>query len=315
MKRFLILLAAVSLSLGATKNPRLAYIEKYSSLAVLEMQRSGVPASITLAQALVESGAGESPLAVYANNHFGIKCHNDWQGKKYYKDDDRLQECFRSYDSVEDSYRAHSDFLRARDRYKSLFELDPTDYKAWAKGLKRAGYATDPDYAVKLINLIEDFQLYRFDQDVQVQVPTPKELETAREVPVEERSNLRYRESVTLPLSRPVYELNGVRFVLSIEGETYSSIAEANGLFLKEILRFNDLDSEQPMEPGTRVYISRKQKEGAYGLGVYVVDREDETLWEISQRFAIQLGKLRLYNAFRGGAPLEPGDAVLLRKP
>ena len=315
MKRILILAAALLPLLCAAQNPRQAYIEKYAVLAVSEMQRTGVPASITLAQGLVESGAGASPLAVHANNHFGIKCHNDWTGKKYYKDDDQVRECFRAYASVEDSFRAHSDFLRARDRYKGLFDLEPTDYKAWAKGLKRAGYATDPAYATKLINLIEDFQLYRFDQDVQVGIPTPRELETPREVPAAEVRDPRYKESVTLSLARPVYEQNGVRFVRAIEGETLQTIADSYGLFLRELLRYNDLEQEIPLDPGTVVYIARKKTEAAYGIGKYVVDREGETLWELSQRFAIQLKKLRLYNAFRGGAPLEPGDTVLLRKP
>ena len=313
MKRLLFLVAAAWLALGAV-NPRQAYIEKYSALAVSEMQRTGVPASITLAQAIVESGAGQSPLAVQANNHFGIKCHNDWTGKKFYKDDEQVQECFRVYASVEESYRAHSDFLRARDRYKDLFDLDPTDYKAWAKGLKRAGYATDPAYATKLIDLIEDFHLDRFDRGVTVEVPTPNELETPREVSADASLNPRYKESVTLSLARPVYEQNGVRFVRAIEGETYSSIAEDNDLFLREILRYNDVDQDDLLDPGTVVYIERKKPEAAYGLGKYVVDREGETLWEISQRFAIQLKKLQLYNSFRGGAPLEPGDTVLLRK-
>jgi LysM repeat protein len=313
MKRLLILVCAAALALGAGSNPRLSYIEKYAALAVSEMQRAGVPASITLAQALVESGAGQSPLAVYANNHFGIKCHNDWTGKKYYKDDDKDKECFRAYASVEESYRAHSDFLRARDRYKSLFDLDPTDYKAWARGLKRAGYATDPDYANKLINLIEDFGLDRYDRGVEVEVPTPNELETPRELVPESLRDARYRESVSLSLVRPVYEQNGVRFVRAIEGESYSSIADSYGLFLREILRFNDVDKDEILDPGTPVYIAHKNAEGV--VGKYVVDREGETLWEISQRFGIQLKKLRLYNAFRGAAPLEPGDTVLLRKP
>ena len=311
MKRIAILLAAAALALGASQNPRLAYIEKYSALAVSEMQRTGVPASITLAQALLESGAGQSPLALHANNHFGIKCHNDWTGRKYYKDDEQLRECFRSYASVEESYQAHSDFLRARDRYKDLFDLDPTDYKAWARGLRRAGYATDPDYAGKLINLIEDYGLDRFDRGVEVTVPTPNELESPRVV----TPDARFRESVSLSLTRPVYEQNGVRFVSAVEGESYSSIAEEFGLFLREILRFNDVEADAMLDPGTVVYIDRKKSEAAYGLGKYVVDREGETLWEISQRFAIQLKKLRLYNAFRGDAPLEEGDTILLRKP
>ncbi|MDO4998929.1 MAG: glucosaminidase domain-containing protein [Bacteroidales bacterium] len=314
MKRLLILIAALCPVLCAGQNPRQAYIEKYSALAVSEMQRTGVPASITLAQGIVESGAGQSPLAVHANNHFGIKCHNDWTGKKYYKDDEQVQECFRAYASVEESYRAHSDFLRARDRYKGLFDLDPTDYKGWARGLKRAGYATDPAYATKLIDLIEDFGLDRFDRDVAVEVAPPKELETPRQVAPEALRDTRYRESVTLSLVRPVFEQNGVRFVRAIEGETYSSIAEDFGLFTREILRFNDVDKDVLLDPGTVVYIARKKAEAPYGIGKYVIDREGETLWEISQRFAIQLGKLRLYNAYLGGKPLEPGDTVLLRK-
>ena len=314
MKRLLILIAALCPVLCSGQNPRQAYIEKYSALAVSEMQRTGVPASITLAQGIVESGAGQSPLAVHANNHFGIKCHNDWTGKKYYKDDEQVQECFRAYASVEESYRAHSDFLRARDRYKGLFDLDPTDYKGWARGLKRAGYATDPAYATKLIDLIEDFGLDRFDRDVAVEVAPPKELETPRQVAPEALRDTRYRESVTLSLVRPVFEQNGVRFVRAIEGETYSSIAEDFGLFTREILRFNDVDKDALLDPGTVVYIARKKAEAPYGIGKYVIDREGETLWEISQRFAIQLGKLRLYNAYLGGKPLEPGDTVLLRK-
>ena len=163
MKRLILLLVAAVVLLGATPNTRLAYIEQYAPLAVSEMQRTGVPASITLAQALVESGAGSSPLARHANNHFGIKCHNDWTGEKYYKDDDLVHECFRAFPSAEDSFRAHSDFLRDRAHYRSLFELDPTDYKGWAHGLKQAGYATDPHYAGKLIKVIEDYELYRYD--------------------------------------------------------------------------------------------------------------------------------------------------------
>ena len=163
MKRILFLLVVAWLALGAGKNPRLAYIDQYASLAVREMQRTGVPASITLAQGMLESGAGLSPLAVQAHNHFGLKCHNDWKGEKFFYDDETPDECFRVYPTVEDSYRAHSDFLRGRERYKDLFDLDPTDYKGWARGLRRAGYATDPGYATKLINIIEDFQLYRYD--------------------------------------------------------------------------------------------------------------------------------------------------------
>ena len=240
MKRILLLLAAAVLFVGAAKNPRQTYIDKYYPLAVLEMQRTGVPASITLAQGLLESGAGQSPLATVAHNHFGMKCHNDWAGDTFFKDDDKEKECFRAYPTDEDSYRAHSDFLRGRERYKSLFELDPTDYKGWAHGLRRAGYATDSGYATKLINLIEDFQLYKYDTMTEDDLPAgtvaslaaapatepepaaetvterpaePVRPKTVREVPEERPVTPAvvlqpedYKESVSLSLERPVYK-------------------------------------------------------------------------------------------------------------
>lgn len=146
-----------------SSTPQVIYVEKYAALAIDEMYRSGVPASITLAQGLLESRYGLSELATKGNNHFGIKCHNNWQGGKVYHDDDAKGECFRKYDSPEESFRDHSDFLRYRDRYKFLFDLEVNDYKGWAHGLKKAGYATDPAYPAKLIKLIEDYKLYKFD--------------------------------------------------------------------------------------------------------------------------------------------------------
>lgn len=149
-------------SASAALSIQQSYIATYAATAVREMYRSGVPASITLAQGLLESGAGQSSLAVKGKNHFGIKCHN-WAGSKMYWDDDAPNECFRAYSDADESFRDHSDFLRYSDRYKSLFDLKVTDYKGWAYGLKKAGYATDPDYASKLIRYVEDYQLYKFD--------------------------------------------------------------------------------------------------------------------------------------------------------
>ena len=280
MKRILLLLAAVVLFPGAAMNPRQAYIEQFYPLAVLEMQRTGVPASITLAQALLESGAGKSPLATLANNHFGMKCHSDWTGEKYFKDDDRPDECFRVYPSAEESYRAHSDFLRERERYQSLFELDPTDYKGWAKGLRRAGYATDPGYANKLITLIEDFQLYEYDKMTEDDLPAsvvaeiapvtervieepvapvqqPEQKEPARvQRPAEPSVTVRtapYRETVSLSLSREILRMNGVRYVRAIEGESWASLAAEYHLSEKQLLRFNDLAAPTALQPGTMV--------------------------------------------------------------
>ena len=209
MRRLLILLLAALPVLVAAQTPQLDYIAKYSALAVSEMQRTGVPASITLAQGLLESGAGLSPLAVHANNHFGMKCHNDWDGETFYKDDDASQECFRAYRTAEESFVAHSDFLRNRSRYASLFELEPTDYKGWAQGLKKAGYATDPAYATKLIKQIEDYQLDRYDhpeEAIAVGGPAKPEAKPAPEPKPKPKQELKqpeeavFNEEIILPI-------------------------------------------------------------------------------------------------------------------
>lgn len=206
MRRLLILLLAALPVLAAAQTPQLDYIAKYSALAVSEMQRTGVPASITLAQGLVESGAGLSPLAVHANNHFGMKCHNDWDGETFYKDDDTAQECFRAFRTAEESFKAHSDFLRNRPRYASLFELEPTDYKGWARGLKKAGYATDPAYAAKLIKQIEDFQLDRFDRLEEAgatdgpKTETKSEPEPQPEPELKQPEETAFNEEIVLPI-------------------------------------------------------------------------------------------------------------------
>jgi len=155
------------------------YIYQYKNIAQFEMQQHGVPASITLAQGILESGAGSGDLTQRANNHFGIKCHN-WKGEKVYHDDDKKQECFRKYTNPADSFRDHSLFLSGRNRYASLFKLNPKDYKGWAKGLRKAGYATDPKYPSKLISLIERYQLYQYDSVVRNSTPTatPKSQKT-----------------------------------------------------------------------------------------------------------------------------------------
>lgn len=347
MKRILLLLAAAVLFVGAAKNPRQTYIDKYYPLAVLEMQRTGVPASITLAQGLLESGAGQSPLATVAHNHFGMKCHNDWAGDTFFKDDDKEKECFRAYPTDEDSYRAHSDFLRGRERYKSLFELDPTDYKGWAHGLRRAGYATDSGYATKLINLIEDFQLYKYDTMTEDDLPAgavaslaaapatepepaaetvterpaePVRPKTVREVPEERPATpavvLRpedYKESVSLSLERPVYTTNGVRYIRAVEGESWASLAAEYRLSVKQLLRYNDLERPTALEPGARVYLERKKPQASDST-LYEVDQDGRTLWDISQMFGIQLKKLMAYNRFPANMVLEEGDTVILRK-
>lgn len=314
MKRLLLVLMTVLLSIGAAKNPKLDYIDKYSDLSIKEMKRTGVPASITLAQGILESNAGQSVLATKGNNHFGIKCHNDWRGKTMKMDDNAPKECFRVYPNAEASFRDHSDFLRSRDRYKSLFELKQTDYKGWARGLKKAGYATDPGYADKLITLIEDYELYRFDKGVKVSVKPPLEIEEPKVVQLEPRPGMKYQESVTFSTARKVYSQNGVPFVYAEAGETYASIAASNGLFLKELLKFNDYEQEVALEPGTMVYLARKKAQGPVGVNKYVVEKDGETLRDIAQRFGIRYAALQKLNIVLYGKTLEEGDTVILRK-
>jgi hypothetical protein len=167
MKKFLLILLIISPVLLVAQSKTESYISKYSSIAVDEMEKYGIPASITLAQGILESGNGESRLATEGNNHFGIKCHSNWSGKTIIEDDDEKGECFRKYDKVTDSYRDHSLFLTERGRYSFLFEYKKSDYKKWAKGLKKAGYATNPNYPTLLIDLIERYELYTYDKGEQ----------------------------------------------------------------------------------------------------------------------------------------------------
>ncbi len=302
----LVFLLVTAASPGAYQN----YIHKYSSIAVSEMKRTGVPASITLAQGLVESAAGESTLASKSNNHFGIKCHSDWKGRKTYLDDDKAGECFRVYSNAAASFKDHSDFLRYQDRYKSLFDLDPTDYEGWARGLKKAGYATDPKYAEKLIKVIEDYELYKYDSTQADELPEPPlAIEQAVEV-----LPAAAREEVRFSLSRDVFQINGVTCVYAVEGDTYQSLANANSLFLGEILRFNDLRYDEPLKAGEVVYLQPKKRQAARGLSKYIAGDGGESLRDISQRFGVKLAALCSLNGLREDArPLE-GDTIRLRR-
>lgn len=306
MKRLILALTALLLLTSAVIPAYESYIKKYADTAVREMHRSGVPASITLAQGLLESNAGQSTLAVNANNHFGIKCHNDWKGKRYLHDDDARNECFRVYANADQSFTDHSDFLRFQDRYKGLFELKTTDYKGWARGLKKAGYATDPAYAEKLIRIIEEYGLYRYDTGVDIP-ETPLELEKAVEITSD------FKEEYRFPLNRSVFQRNGVPFVIATAGDSYASIAKANNLFLREILSFNDAPSGAVLVPGETVYLHAKKNKAARGVDKYVVGDEGESLRDISQKFAVKLSAIvKLNHLPRNHVPQE-GDTILLR--
>ena len=297
----------------AQKMTRAQYIEKYADIAVREMKATGIPASITLAQGCLESGNGNSTLATKGNNHFGIKCHNNWKGKTIRHDDETKNECFRSYPNADESFRDHSDFLRYRDRYAFLFDLEPTDYKGWAYGLQKAGYATAKTYATSLIQIIEENQLYRYDQLDAVArkelPPTPMEAEKSTLF-----KPLPGHKLYTASLSREIRTTNGVPWIKARQGDTYASLAKEYNLFTAEILRFNDRTRKVPLHEGEVVYLEAKKRESARNLDKHVVE-EGETMRDLAQRYAVKMKKLYQYNQLRAGTEPEPGTILLLHKP
>lgn len=309
MRKLAMILALSFAFLAAGDSPYENYIKKYSKIAVSEMKRTGVPASITLAQGLLESAAGNSELAVKGNNHFGIKCHNNWEGKTILHDAEEDNECFRAYKNAEDSFRDHSDFLRFQNRYKSLFDLGPSDYRGWAEGLRKAGYATDPKYPQKLIKLIEEYDLARFDSGVVPEVESPTVIEAPKPAPAG------YRENVRISLSRPVFVQNGVPFVYSVEGESFRDIAVSNGLFTGELLRFNDVRADGPLAGGIPVYLAPKKNTAAPGADKYIAGPDDDAgLWEISQKYGVKLSALCKMNRVQADYVPSEGDVLVLRK-
>jgi LysM repeat protein len=275
-----------------TLNPTYqAYIEKFHAIAIKQQKEHGIPASIILAQGLLESGAGRGILATEANNHFGIKCH-DWTGKKIYKDDDEKNECFRKYRHAEESYEDHSLFLVNRPRYSSLFLLNPTDYVSWAHGLKAAGYATDPAYAQKLINLIERYSLHQYDIEKKGLFATKTDLQTQSE--------------------RRIYKSNYLRIVVATDDDTYASLAEELKISEKRLRKHNEVGTETQLKKGDIVYLSKKKKTAARANHIHVV-QPGETLYGISQIYGIQLINLYKMNdiPFTQGAYI--GQIIKLR--
>lgn len=280
---------------------RSEYFEIYGALAVNEMHRSGVPASITLAQGALESADGNSRLARNANNHFGIKCHNDWNGRKTFQDDDARNECFRKYPSVEESYRDHSEYLRSKQRYAFLFEFDPTDYKAWARGLKKAGYATSPTYADALIRIIEEYDLHTYDTKDGAARPGYR------------RSRHNDAKEAAIAATRPLLERNRVKYIVAQPGDTYESLARELGKLEREIPRYNDADLDDTIRAGEVVYIQPKRNKAEPGKKVHTV-KKGESLYSISQLYAIRLSSLSSMNQLPLNKQPAPGTGIFLRK-
>lgn len=301
-KVFIISIFLVSWT-GIHAQDQTAYIRKYQDLAIAEMMRTGIPASIKLAQAILESNCGQSELACKANNHFGIKCGGSWNGKAFHKEDDDysngklVKSCFREFDSVRDSYIAHSDFLAdpgKTGRYGSLFLLDRADYKGWAKGLSKAGYATDPQYANRLIEIIEKYELFRFDNEY--------EHILASDAPP---------SSSAVQL---VKYTNDVKYTRALQGDNALSVARRNGMSVSQLMRYNENieRKDQALEVGERVYLEPKKSKN-HGKQKYHVLKEGEDLADISSLYGIKLESLLKRNGLKKNEVPAPKQKIMLK--
>lgn len=277
-------LLILSNSIFGQEISRKEYIEKYSSLAIIQMHQYKIPASITLAQGILESNHGNSRLATKANNHFGIKCHG-WEGKKIFADDDKKNECFRNYKNVLESFVDHSLFLNKYSRYEFLFDYKITDYKSWAKGLKKAGYATNSKYPELLIKIIEENKLYQFDRE-----KIDKNLMSGK---------------------RNIYmHPNKIKYVISQNQETYEKIAKSLNIKLKQILKYNDDNKLSVLNVGTKVFIQPKRNRSKQRI--HVVNK-GEDLRSISQTYGIKMKSLKKRNELILKNGLNNGDKLRLR--
>jgi LysM repeat protein len=292
------------------------YIQKYKDIAIEEMKRTGVPASITLAQGIHETSAGQSRLVLKSNNHFGIKCKAEWKGPSVSHDDDARGECFRKYESPFDSYRDHSDFLVTRKHYASLFELDPTDYEGWARGLKKAGYATNPKYPQLLIKLIEDYNLQDYTlialgrktdeaQDEQWVKNTPRS-----ENVNESTALVNNREEKKLQYPKGVFRINETKVILVLEGASFLSVANEYNVPLKRLFEFNDMPVQETSLKDQLVYLQRKRKTGANEFHTVT---DNESLHDIAQVEGIRLETLLSYNLLKADMQPQAGEVLYLR--
>ncbi len=323
---FLITAFAQAQDADATK----AYIEKYKDIAIAEMNRVGIPASITLAQGLHESGIGNSYLAKNTNNHFGIKCHEKWTGKIFKYTDDAPNECFRVYEKVEESYIDHSEFLKNRPRYASLFLLDKFDYKAWAYGLKKAGYATNPKYPEIIIKTIEENQLYRFDKpneelasdNVEIEkeisidvteIKTVKEIEEDKKKTNDNIVDLNIKNPVLLnkkTSTKKITTINKSKAVRVSKNETIDMISNSVNVDKADLFAFNDITNSTKLEEGQYLFIEKKKKKNKEKK--YIVKSKDN-MWLIAQKKGVQLTALLKRNKLKVGEEPAIKETIYLK--
>ena len=282
-----------------------------------EMLRTGVPAAITLAQGIHESGAGKGDLCQRSNNHFGIKCKSNWTGATVKHDDDASQECFRAYNAPVESYRDHSDFLKANARYAFLFDYDPTDYQAWAKGLKQAGYATNPKYAPILIKTIEQYRLNdytllalnRTNVPVDMAITSTNVTDATGDVAyVRKVSNPAFNVSNTYPTG--VFSINNCKVIFAEKGSSLLACAMRNNVSLSNLMSWNEMEEQQILETNQLIFLEKKQKKGDK---VFHEVQPGETLWQISQLEGVRFSNLLQYNKISGDEQPAPGEKIYLQ--
>lgn len=323
-----IIVAAAPFASAQVRMTREEYIDRYKAIAVADMERYGIPASITMAQGILESDSGNSLLAIKSNNHFGIKCKTNWTGRKVYHDDDAKGECFRAYPTVEASYRDHAEFLDSQPRYDSLFAYASDDYKSWARGLKAAGYATAPDYAQRLIRIIEENQLYLLDR------PDGERLYASRyglernddewfadQTSVDNAAHSRaeaidpdnFRVTINAHAGYNVYVTNGVHYVVAKENDSFENIGQKFRISPRNLRRFNDLkgNTAQPLQ-GEVVYIERKKKRWE-GNAQQHICRQGETAYSVGQSYAIRTRSIERLNRLKSGQVLTAGQHIRIQ--
>lgn len=322
MKKVLIVLACLHFLFFRADAQRLtqeAYIEMFSDLAVKEMIRTGVPASVTLAQGLLESEFGNSLLVQKSNNHFGIKCKSSWLGASVRHDDDERAECFRKYASAEESYIDHSDFLRSSPRYATLFTLRPTDYRGWAYGLKQAGYATNPRYPELLIRYIENYNLQQYDQvalnggrtiiAASAKQSTPVVMGPPKKDPGNSEANSEYAPVIVAePFSRRT--INRSEALFAPKGTSLLAIAIKYKVKLSKLLEWNDLEKDGLLQQDQFIFLSKKQPAGEVD---YCYSQEGESLYDISQRQGVWLKNILEFNPVSSPSALKPGTKIYLK--
>jgi LysM repeat protein len=313
---FIVFLLCGSLSFAQSTEVIQKYIDTYKDIAIEEMNRTGVPAAITLAQGIHETSAGQSDLVRKSNNHFGIKCKAEWSGPSVSHDDDARGECFRKYDDPIDSYKDHSDFLRTRPHYAFLFNLDPTDYEAWAYGLKKAGYATNPRYPQILIKLIKDYNLEDYtlialnrktdnNNVVLVNNSTGKEgnNQSMQAVSIESIPPIQYPSGL--------FKINETKVIFIPKGTSYLKVAEENDISLARLFEFNDLHSSLDIaQVDQLLFLQRKRKKGA---NEYHIVMQGETLHDVAQNEGIRLESLLEYNFLKYGMQPKVGEKLFLQ--